>query len=183
MEIKDQPKEPLLSSKTVGRCLLFGALLFLTAACQVSFFSATAVFPATPDLLLAAVMGLAVCDGERTGAVAGIAAGVFAEALGGMGIMLMPVFYMLAGYVFGIVTRFFLNRNFLSWIVYMLIAGLSRAVWSLLHLAATETGFNFVTVFSKIVTPEFLMTVLFSLPMYFICRLCVRPFRRKIELE
>jgi cell shape-determining protein MreD len=108
---------------------------------------------------------------------------VFAEALGGTGIMLMPVLYMLAGYVFGIVTRFFLNRNFLSWIVYMLIAALARAVWSLLHLAATETGFNFVSVFSRIITPEFLMTVLFSLPMYFICRLCARPFHRKSELE
>jgi cell shape-determining protein MreD len=183
MEIKEQAKEPLLSSKTVGRCLLFGVFLFLTAACQVSFFSATAVFPATPDLLLAAVMGLAVCDGERTGAVSGIAAGVFSEALGGTGIMLMPVFYMLAGYVFGIVTRFFLNRNFLSWIVYMLIAAFARSVWSLLYLAAIETGFNFLTVFSKIITPEFLMTVIFSLPMYFLCRLCAKPFHRKSEME
>ncbi len=183
MEIKEQAKDPLLSSKTLGRCLLFSVLLFLTAACQASFFSATAVFAATPDLLLGAVMGLAIYDGERTGAISGIAAGVFAESLGGTGIMLMPVFYMMAGYVFGIVTRFFLNRNFLSWIVYMLIASFARGVWTLLYLAATETGFNFVTVFSRIIIPEFFMTVLFSLPMYFLCRICARPFHRRSELE
>lgn len=183
MEIKEQSGAPLLSSKTIGRCLVFFVLLFLSAACQASFFSATTFFPATPDLLLAAVIGLGIYDGERTGAISGIAAGVLAEALGGVGIMLMPIFYMVAGYTFGIVTRFFLNRNFLSWLVYMLIAAFARGVWSLLYLAATETGFNFVTVFSRIIIPEFVMTFVFSLPMYFICRLCARPFHRKSEME
>ena len=78
MEIKEQAREPLLSSKTLGKCLLFFLLLFLVSSAQVSFFSAAAFFPATPDILLAAVVGLAVADGERTGAVSGIAAGVLA---------------------------------------------------------------------------------------------------------
>lgn len=183
MEIKEQAREPLLSSKTLGKCLLFFLLLFLVSSAQVSFFSAAAFFSATPDILLAAVVGLAVADGERTGAVSGIVAGVLAEALGGTGIMLMPVFYMLVGYIFGVVTRFFLNRNFASWIVYMLLASGARGVWSLLHLAATEARFDLPTVFSRIIIPEFFMTLIFSIPIYFLCRLCARPFHRKREME
>ena len=100
MEFKKQTGH-FFSSVTLLKILIFSALIFVMATLQSSFFSATGFFPATPDLLLATVIGLGVYDGEKSGAVAGVGAGVLAEAFGAGGdIMLLPVFYMLVGFSF-----------------------------------------------------------------------------------
>lgn len=167
----------------MGRIILFFILIFGSAVIQTSFFMAAGVFPASPDLLLAAVIGIAIYDGERSAAAAGVAAGFLAEALGGDGVMLLPVFYLLIGYIFGIVSRFFLKKNFLSWLVYMLIAANVRLGYSFSYLMITEPDLNLFLAFKNILIPEFIMTVLFSIPIYFFSRICARPFHKKIDMD
>ncbi len=179
MSYANSPKDPILSSKFFGKVVIFSLLIFITASAQTSFFGAFGVFPATPDLLLSAVSGIALFDGERSGAICGIAAGFLADVLGGTAITLLPLFYMLVGYVCGIMALRFLKRNFLSWCVYTLIFCASRAVLTLFYTAATEVGFSFLTLFGETVIPEFYMTFVFALPTYFICRLCASPFHEK----
>lgn len=183
MEFKEQPKEPFFSSQTIGKIILFFLLIFGSAVVQTSFFGAARFFPATPDLLMAAVIGIAVYDGERSAAVAGIAAGVLAETLGGSGIMLLPVFYLLVGYVYGIVSRIFLKKNFLSWLVYMLIAANVRLVYSFAYLMITEADLNLFTALTNILIPEFFMTMIFSIPIFFFSRICARPFHKRIDMD
>lgn len=183
MEFKEQ-KRQFFSSQTIGKILIFSLFVFICATLQSSFFDATGLFPASPDLILAAVIGLGVYDGERSGAIAGVCAGVLAEAFGAGGfIMLLPVFYMLVGFGFGVVSRIFLNKNFLSWTVYMLIAATLRGMLSLVHTVLSESDINLFLIFRDIIIPEFVMTVIFSLPIFFIARLCARPFHKKIEMD
>lgn len=184
MEFKERTHHPLFSSHTIGKILLFSLLVFLSGVLQSSFFSAIAFLPAAPDLVLIAVIGLAVYDGERTGAVAGICGGVLVEAFGGGAHMLfMPLFYMLCGYFFGAVSRVFLNRNFVSWILYSLIGASLRASLSLLHAMLFETDINVYLIFTEIVVPEYFATLICALPMYFLIRAAVRPFHKKLEME
>lgn len=183
MEFKEQPREPFFSPQNFGKILLFSALVFGCAVIQSSLFPALTLLPATPDLLLAAVMGLAVYDGERSGAVAGIGAGVLTEALSPSGIMLLPVVYMLIGYVFGIVTRIFLNKNFLSWVVYMVIACGIRSMITLTHLVINEAGLNVLTAADRILIPEYLMTLIFSVPVWLLARACARPFHKQMDMD
>ncbi|MBQ4140333.1 MAG: hypothetical protein IJD70_03250 [Clostridia bacterium] len=184
MEFKEQKHHGLFSSQTVGRILLFSVLIFLSGVLQSSLFSAIVFIPATPDLLLISVIGLAVYDGERSGAVAGISAGVLAEAFGGGAhILFFPLFYMLCGYFFGVVSRVFLNRNFISWMLYILIGAAFRSSLSIIHSMFAENDINLYLIFTEIVIPEYFLTLLCSIPMYFIVRMTVRPFHKKIEME
>lgn len=184
MEYKEQKHYGLFSAQTIGRILLFGLLVFLSGVLQSSLFASLSFMPASPDLLLLSVIGIAVYDGERSGAISGIAAGVIAEAFGGGAhILLFPLFYMLCGYFFGVVSRIFLNRNFISWMLYVLIAAVLRGGLSLLHSMLTETDINIYPIFADVVIPEYFITLICSVPMYFIVRVTVRPFRKKIEME
>ena len=184
MEFKEQKHHGLFSSQTIGRILLFSALIFLSGSLQSSFFTASGLVPASPDLLLIAVIGLAVYDGERSGAVSGICAGVLAEAFGGGAhILFFPLFYMLCGYFFGVVSRVFLNRNFISWMLYILIGTALRSALSVVHSMLTETDVNLYLIFKDIVIPEYFITLICSIPMYFLVRATVRPFHKKIEME
>ncbi len=183
MDFKEQKHHALFSSHNVGRVLLFSLLVFFSGVLQSSFFSAIGL-PATPDLLLISVIGIAVYDGERSGAIAGISAGVLAEAFGGGANMLFfPLFYMLCGFFFGVVSRILLNRNFASWILYALVAAALRAALSIIHAMMFETDINLYLIVTKVAVPEYFMTLICSLPMYPIVRATVRPFHKKIEME
>ncbi len=185
MEFKEQKHHAIFSSHTIGRILIFSLLVFLSGSLQSSFFAAVSFIPATPDLVLIAVIGLAVYDGERSGAVSGICGGVLVEAFGGGAHMLfMPLFYMLCGYFFGVVSRVFLNRNFISWLLYILIGAALRSALSLVHGIFSETDVNIIyLIFTEIIIPEYFVTLVCSIPMYFIVRAAVRPFHKKIEME
>jgi rod shape-determining protein MreD len=184
MEFKEQKRYSFFSSQVIGRILLFAIPVFLSGVMQSSFFAASGFFKATPDLLLISVIGIAIFDGERSGAIAGIGAGVLAEAfVSGAYMMFFPLFYMLCGYFFGVVSRVFLNRNFVSWLLYMFIGAGLRGLLSVIHSMFLETDINLFLIFTEIVIPEYFLTLICSVPMYFLLRMTVRPFRKKIEME
>ena len=184
MEFKEQKRHDLFSSYNIGKILLFSLLIFLSGVLQSSFFPALSMIPASPDLVLISVIGLAVYDGERSGAAAGIGGGILVEALGGGAhILFLPLLYMLCGYIFGIVRRVFLNRNFISWLLYILIGTALRGAVSLLHLMFTEVDINLYLMFTEIIIPEYFITLICALPMYFPVRATSRPFHKKIEME
>ena len=184
MEFKEQKRQEFFSSQNIGKILLFTILVFFSGVLQSSLFPALSMLPASPDLVLIAVIGLAVYDGERSGAVTGIGGGVLLEALGGgANILLMPLFYMLCGYIFGIVSRVFLNRNFISWLLYILIGISLRGALSLVHSIFTEIDVTVYLILTEVIIPEYFITLICSIPMYFVVRAASRPFHKKIEME
>ena len=184
MEFKEQKRHDFFSSYNIGKILLFSLLVFLAGVLQSSLFPALRMLSGTPDLVLIAVLGLAVYDGERSGAAAGIGGGILVEALGGGAyILFMPLFYMLCGYIFGIVSRVFLNRNFVSWLLYILIGTFIRASLSLIHSMFIEIDVNLYLIFVEVMIPEYFITLVCAVPMYFGVRAVCRPFHKKIEME
>ncbi len=183
MDIKEQKGGGFFTPAMLGRILLFSILVFFSGVLQSSLF-ATLPLPATPDLILLAVLGLAVYDGEKSGAIAGVCGGVFAEALGaGASILFLPLFYMICGYFFGIVSRLLLNRNFISWLLYIIVGAALRSGLSLIHAMLFETDVNLYLIFTNVVIPEYFITLICSVPMYFAVRMTVRPFHKMIEME
>jgi hypothetical protein len=90
---------------------------------------------------------------------------------------------MLCGYIFGIVSRIFLNRNFISWLLYILIGISLRAALSLVHSIFTEIDVTVYLILTEVIIPEYFITLICSIPMYFVVRAASRPFHKKIEME
>lgn len=183
MEFSKQPRDDISSSRAVLKYALLAATVFITGILQVSFFTKVRLFSATPDLLMALVLGLAVFDGERTGAVMGVWAGVLSDALGGSGLMISPLFYMLVGYIGGIVVKTWFGKNLPSWVVICFCACMTRSALTLICIAAASASFNFITAFSEVILPEFAGSYIFALPFYFLVRLLCRPFHRSTEMS
>ena len=184
MELNERSRRPLVSSYTAGKILLFSLAVFLSACLQSSFFSALAIFSAIPDLVLLCVIGIAVYDGEKSGAVAGVFGGVVIEAFGAGGnIMMLPLFYMLCGFFFGIAAHLLFNKNFISWLLYCVIGAAFRAMLSVIHAVLVENDVNVLLIFTEIVIPEYFITIILSPLMYLPIKAVVRPFHKKIEME
>ena len=54
------------------RVAVYGLLLLILGAAMCSFFAQLTRLPATPDLILGAVLAIALLDGRKTAAIVGV---------------------------------------------------------------------------------------------------------------
>ncbi|MBR6708703.1 MAG: hypothetical protein IKL84_03395 [Clostridia bacterium] len=167
----------------IRKILVWGGVLFLCAILQTSALSFLREYNARPDLMLAAVIAIAIFDSPHAGAIAGIAAGVIIGALGGVGLNLYPLFYMLCGCLFGIWSTHSLSANFPSWLIYMLVGGIGRAVITLIELDAAYAVYSLLDVVPGVVVPEFCATVLISPLLYLLLRRTALLFNRRLRMD
>ena len=89
------------------------------------------------DLLLGVVCALGVLGGNDKGAYGalfGIFAGLCADALGGFGICLLPVFYMLCGYLGHVANDIVPQRKFTVYLAVSAAMTLVRALVALIYV-------------------------------------------------
>lgn len=151
---------------SVVQCIIFSVLLLICALFQVSFFK---VMGAVPAIVLCFICGIGFICGERVGGVCGIIGGFFIDILGGAGICISPLTFMLAGFGCGFFLSIFLRKNFLSFIIYSSVAGLIKMCITLAYFALKSNSFNIIQIFSKTLFPEFFGFLLFVPVSYFVC--------------
>ncbi len=169
----------------IRKTIVWGVVLFLLAVFQTSFCSrVAAAIPhgAVPDLMLAAVIAIAIFDSERAGALAGIAAGFLIGALGGTGLNFLPLVYFLCGYVCGIWSTMSLSANFPSWCIYMPAGGAVRGIATLVGIAYSYADYSFFAVLRQRMLPEFFITLLVSPLVYFLVRRTALYFNRRLKI-
>ena len=86
---------------------------------------------------------------------------------------------MLCGYVTGVFARTLLNRNFPSYLVYMLAACVTRAGYTLLLIQFDQADCPLDLAFAEILAPEFLWTMLASPLLYLIVALPLAKRNRR----
>lgn len=165
------------------KTLVYGVAVIILAIFQTAFFSRFDLFGATPDIMLGAVMAIAMFEGERAGAAAGIGAGFFIEALGGVGLSILPVFYMICGAVCGLLCIRTFSRGPFSFIVFALAANAARAMVTLIYISFFWGNYSLIDAFGNILIPEYFSSVAFSLLPFIVIRLLAKIFHRTRELN
>ena len=135
--------------------------------------------PVVPDLILCAVIAVGMAEDEKTAGICGVCAGFLIDAVGTVGLSLSPLYYMLCGYVTGVFARTLLNRNFPSYLVYMLAACLTRVGYTLLLIQFDQADCPLDLAFAEILAPEFLWTMLASPLLYLIVALPLAKRNRR----
>ncbi len=78
---------------------------------------------AAPSLGILFCMGVGFLFGDRMGGVTGLITGWLADATGGTGVMHLPLFYFLCGYLAGYIGKRRLAKNMPSFVVFAIGAG------------------------------------------------------------
>ncbi len=164
--------------------LSIGGLLLLLSVIEVSLLGRLVRFGALPDLMICAVLGLSYFCGKYVGAVTGIAAGLLIELIGSQGVILLPVFYMLLGYLAGHFARTAVGKRFPTYLIYLGVTLLYRAALTILYASLTHDRFRLPTVLLYSVLPEMIGTAIAGaalyVPLLLLCRwLEGRPKRIK----
>lgn len=159
-------------SEIVKYCIyaVMGVFLILL---QLTFFSTVRPFNSTPDILIIATAAVSMFEGERAGAVFGLSVGFVAEALGSVGVSLLPLIYMLFGYVCGIVASEYYRRSVLLFLIFDASACAVRFFTTLIYIVITWKTVDLSIVIPDVLFPEFFSTfaispvpTLFMLPIY-----------------
>ncbi len=118
-----------------------------------------------PNLLLPAVIAVALIEGYEGGMLFALFAGLFGWALGETGFSVLPLFYVTVAFFAG-----FLSEQFdagRKWPVFALLNALFCAcggLFTLFRIVATWTGYDLLTVLKDVIWPECLFTYLLSFP-------------------
>ena len=157
----------------IKRIIIYGITFFILGVAQCSFFNELSFLSATPNIILGAVAAVSLLDSQRSAAVCGIAAGFMIDALGGMGISISPIALLCVALLCSEIARKILP-TFISWVILLVPASLVGSVFTMANIFLLVGRFQISSVFKSILLPEFILTVIFSIPLFFIIKLCVR---------
>ncbi|MBQ8309435.1 MAG: rod shape-determining protein MreD [Clostridia bacterium] len=162
-------------SKIVLNTVTIGALLILCSTLQVSLFGRFKIFGAVPDLMLCTVLCIAYFRGKYAGSITGIAAGVLIEAIGSQGISLLPVVYMVFGYVVGHYSRAIHPKRYTVYLIALACGLCLRAFVTVGYTCLTYELINLPQILLCAVLPEMSGTAIMGCALYYpvqlICKL------------
>lgn len=166
-------------SKMIAYTLCLSILVLLVSVIQVSICTRLSIFGATPDLMICTVLCVAFFVGRYAGAITGIGAGFLIEAMGSVGISLLPIFYLFLGYVAGHYSRAIHPKRYTIYLFYLLFAVIFRMMITLTYVALTYESFHLPEVTKLILLPEAADTAVGGCILYFPIKLLCGWLMRK----
>ncbi len=150
--------------RTVLTLTLTGLVLLAleTAPLTVIHMPLPGLAPAAPSLGLLFVMATGFLFGEREGAVAGLIAGWLADASAGESLIILPLLYLVCGYLSGTVGRRRLAHNLPSFAVFAAVGGGVECLFSIARTAISIRDLPPVGWIVRGLLPVWILTVLFS---------------------
>ncbi len=147
--------------------LVISVCAILLAVLQVTLLAKFQLLGVTPDLILIFVLCTGFFMGRYTGAIVGIGAGFLIESVGGVGMTLLPLFYLFLGYVAGYFARTVYEKRFFTYGIYLSATLLYHVAITILDIALTHQAFHLGSILIRVVLPEAVMTGLWGMILYF----------------
>ena len=154
-------------TREIRYTVLIGLLLILLAILQVSFFPRFRLLGSIPDLMIVAVLCLSYFSGRYMGAITGIAAGFLIDAIGSTGIVILPICYLFLGYLAGHYAKILGHNSYPSYLVYLGVALLYRAVITVLLACMSYSSVHLLEILFYSVLSEMLFTAIAGCILYF----------------
>ena len=168
-----QSQNTAVKPSTARRVIFYTVFFFLVCVAQISFFSQLTFLSATPNIALCGVAAVALIDERKCAVVCGIATGFLVDALGGAGISLSPLTFMLVALLCSQIAKKMLP-HFLSWLVMLAFAAASASALTALSILISFGATTLKSVALSLLLPELIWSYIISLPIFFVVRLGVR---------
>ena len=165
------------------KCVVYGIVLFVLSVAQVTFFSKINVLNATPDLLLGAVLFIAMREDQKVASICGIISGFFYCAMGGFVYPFYMMFSFLCGYTLWFVSDRFLGKNYVSYLALALLTFLLKAIFNIIESSLFAYTINMLNMFSRAILPEFISSMIFCSFSYVIFSLVAKLLNSKSRKE
>ncbi len=168
-----------VDGELVGKFFTCAALLVLFALLETTLFTRIQPLGATPDLMLALTVAVAVTEKEKWGAVFGLAAGFVIESLSSRTTAL-PLLFTVTGYTAGALANEYFRDSAATRMLFTFAAAVARSTLTTVTLTAITDATLPATLMHAAV-PEFFGTVLFSPIPHIVAKLSLHRFNKSRE--
>lgn len=148
---------------------------------QVSFFSIINILGSPPDLLLGAVVALAMLESDRICIVGGIIAGFLYCALGGFSYPLYILFSFFCACVLSYICKRFPKRNYPAFLALAMLAYCAKAAFNFAELIIFSHASGLFHTLIYAVVPEFISSVIFCSISYLVMSRTVRALNKNAK--
>ena len=168
-----------LDGESIVKGLICAFLLIIFSLTQTTLFTRFRPFGAVPDLILPLTVAVAMVLREKWGAVFGLISAFIIESLGGSSFTILPILYMLTGYIVGICSIYYFRDSVAVRIIYTLFTSAARAAFTLITLFATVGDLDLLYAFTAVLIPEFAANTVFAFLPHIAAKLILRPISYK----
>ncbi len=167
-------------AKTIAyKCIIYSLVLFVLSVAQVTFFAKINILNATPDLMLGAVLLIAMKDDQKVASICGIVSGFFYCAMGGFVYPFYMMFSFLCGYTLWFVSDRFLGKNYVSYLALAILTFALKAIFNIVETSLFAYTVNILNMFSRAILPEFISSMAFCTLPYLIFSAVARLLNTK----
>lgn len=167
-------------AKTIAyKCCIYSIALFVLSVAQVTFFTKINILGAVPDLMLGAVLLIAMKDDQRVASICGIVSGFLYCTMGGFVYPFYMMFSFLCGYTLWFVSDRFLGKNYISYLTLALLTYSLKALFNVIEASLFAYTINVLNMFSKAIIPEYISSMAFCSISYLIFSLISRLVNSK----
>ena len=124
--------------------------------------------------MMGAVLAILLLDSKKAATITAICAGVLADAIGGSGYSLSPLFFLVFAGIMGLLSEKMLP-SFFSYMILLTPALLMKAAYPCLCIFAAYGSLPILYTAKNILFPEAVCTFLLCLAVFPITKLFVRP--------
>lgn len=167
-----------VDGEIVLKAIVIVLMLVFFVLLQTTMFTRFRPFGSVPDLMLPFTVAVGVLEREKAGAVTGLISAFVIDAVGGATITLLPLLYMPAGYICGLLTTYRFRDSFPVMLTYTGISSILRSVITVIVALRTIFGITFVEAITDIAFPELIVNVIFAAIPHVLVRLVLRPFHK-----
>ncbi len=164
-----------LDGESIVKGLICAFLLIIFSLTQTTLFTRFRPFGAVPDLILPLTVAVAMVLREKWGAVFGLISAFIIESLGGSSFTILPILYVLTGYIVGICSIYYFRDSVAVRIIYTLFTSAARAAFTLITLFATVGNLDLLYAFTAVLIPEFAANTVFAFLPHIAAKLILRP--------
>lgn len=153
-------------------------IVYIVALVVITIFNYNILgqFPISLPLLFPmAAVATGTLEGPKFGAGFGMVAGLFMAVIGHRGLVSIPVLALL-GWLCGMLTQYALRRDLVG---HTICATGTMILWELWQVGSRwATHVASPALLIKVALPELLWTLVFSFPVYWLCRFCCVHYGR-----
>lgn len=172
-----------MDGEQIAKGVVCALLIVFFSLVQTTLFTRFRPFGAVPDLILPLVIAIAMTERERWGAVCGLIGAFVIESLGGSQLTLLPLLYMPAGYICGLLTVYYFRDSAAVRALYTAASSLLRALFTLVTVVMTVADLSLPDAFSRAVLPELAANLLFAVLPHIAAYLALRPFNKSRDAK
>lgn len=167
-------------SSLLNRCIAYGISIVLLIFFQSSPDSFLTIGGISPNIVIPAVIAVAIWEGERTGAVFGLFAGLVWEIIAWRTVGFRALFLMATGCTVGLLFRVYLRPVALSALLVNIVAVFAEGfIYLVFHYCLFNSAPFFKTL-AEITLPYTLYSTAFALPLFYLFK-AVSAGLRKYE--